>query len=421
MTILNSLSKTAVPSSLGVVKCGWIHRIRRHKNVHFVHLKASTISAPEQLVLRPEMTKELTIGSYLQVRGLLKDGEMQVEAVEKIGPCAPMKYPLTGIDKNAMKEDLLRNSFPHLRIRTIEFAKTMKARADLLKNVRSYLESQGFIELQLPSLTYTDCEGGGETFRVVDPDNATATATATKTTFLSVSGQMYLEMAIVGLGKVYSIGPCFRAEKTHTRRHMNEFTMLECEVPFVDCIQSLMDQVEDFYKATTTTPTTTTTTTQSIERITYTEAINRLKPSFPEVSWTTGITGVHERFLVKQKNQPIFIYNYPTVLKPFYMKKNPLSPETCASFDLIAPGIGELVGGGLRVSDTEEVLKAMAEKKIPAHLYSWYTDLRRYGSSPHGGWGIGIDRLVQLLEGKDNIRDCVLVPRCRLAAAAAIL
>lgn len=380
---------------------GWIHSIRRHKNVHFIHLKESSITPSIQLVMKPEISKDLTIGSYIRVKGPFLNGEIIVESIDSIGPCPPNKYPLTGIDKNPMKDELLRSSFPHLRIRTSEFAHTLKERAIILGKIRSYLDNSSYTEVQLPSLTYTDCEGGSDTFRVLaNTDDMTS-----KPTYLSVSGQMYLEMASVGLGKVYSIGPCFRAEKTNTRRHMNEFTMLECEIPFIDCIQSLMDQIEDLISSIYP--------LGKVERITYTEAIISLKDSFPSIQWDSGLKGIHERFLAKLKGGPLFIYNYPASLKPFYMKKNKDNPDTCASFDLIIPNndIGELAGGGLRAWDENELIHSMKQKEIPSQPYSWYLDLRKYGSSPHGGWGIGIDRLVQLIQNKNNIRDCVLVSR----------
>lgn len=303
--------------------------------------------------------------------------------------------------------------------------------------------------MEAPVLTNSDCEGGSSVFRVeaaelypsatagvqdADAGSRPLRSFFDSPTYLTVSSQLYLEAVSASLGRVFTLGPAFRAESSLTSRHLSEFWMLEAELSFVDDLQGIVDVVEGcvrsafqaawdqcpdelqyFHKQ------------QSRERqqlaatwprICYDEAIELLQKHHGPTTWGSDLATEQERWLAEEHFKgPVFVTDYPAALKPFYMRKNPASSsprgETVACFDLLVPGVGELAGGSLREERLPELQEAMQLKGLDAVDYGWYLDLRRYGSAPHGGFGLGWERLISWISGQENVRECIAFPRAK--------
>lgn len=310
----------------------------------------------------------------------------------------------------------------------------MRLKSALNQRLRQFLEEHEVIEVQTPCVTFSDCEGSGETFGLRDSANFFGNEAC-----LGVSGQLYAELAASSLGRVYTYGPVFRAEKHKTVRHLAEFSMLEVELSFLDCVQKLMDFAEAMIRsslgalAPTSVPGVMQERYDSLvrssvyPRLSYSEALSVLRNavSLHNQIFTYPIRDgmslqlEHERYLAEKiANGPIFIYDYPAPQKAFYMKSNgPFASRaeweasTVASFDLLLPHVAEIVGGSLREHHLELLARSIEFCGLNGANYKWYLDLRRFGSVPHGGLGLGVDRLLQYLTCTDNIRDVVLVPR----------
>ena len=293
--------------------------------------------------------------------------------------------------------------------------------------------------MHTPILTSHDCEGGGEVFKVAPastPSDKSSQDFFNKPVFLTVSGQLHAEMLASALSRVYTFGPVFRAEESVTSRHLAEFWMLEAEMTFIDKLDQLLDVTEgsvqyatrhvmdhcsediaffNKFVDSTLTERLAKSIDQPFARMTYTEAIQVLQKAnkkfeFPTV-WGSSLQSEHERYLASEYCQsPVFVTDYPTEQKPFYMRAN-YDGKTVACFDLLLPGIGELVGGSMR-EDRDILLQAKMEAAgMDIEEYQWYLDLRKYGSAPHGGYGIGFERFLLWLTGLENVREVVPVPR----------
>lgn len=317
-------------------------------------------------------------------------------------------------------------SLPHLRGRSDLFAALWRLRSQASRAVREYLNAQEFVEVQAPVITFGDCEGAGESFVLKDGDKFFGSEA-----HLTVSAQLHGELAAASLPRVYTFGPTFRAEKHNTSRHMSEFWMLEPEISFLDKLDDLMDFIEDMLTTVTKglleTPdihfirkkmdASTSIADGRFERMTYKAAISLLEKHSHEfrfpVGWGLPLQLEHEKFLAEKLVQkPVFVTNYPAKIKSFYMRDD-AEGETVACCDLLVPGLAEIVGGSIR-EERYDVLKAkMDQLKMNSERYDWYLDLRKYGTVPHGGFGLGFDRYLQYLTGVPNIRDVCLVPRTR--------
>jgi len=399
------------------------------------------------------VVKELLTGSAIAVRGVVVESqgknqtvEVQADDVEVIG-VADASFPL---QKKRHTFEYLR-SIAHLRPRTNAIGAVARVRSVLAQATHSFFESQGFLYLHSPVITASDCEGAGEMFRVTTlptagDDNPKAKVTNTddffgKEAFLTVSGQLSAETYACALSDVYTFGPTFRAENSNTSRHLAEFWMIEPEMAFAD-LKDDMDNAEAFVKFVVT---------RALERcksdlvffdkfvekgllakldnvlekpfarVSYTEAIEILEAAiqkkkhkfeFP-VEWGIDLATEHERYLAETHfKQPVFVYDYPAEIKAFYMRSNDKDDgRTVAATDLLVPGIGELIGGSQREERLDVLEAKMEALGLEKEVYWWYLDLRRYGSVPHSGYGLGFERLVQFVTGMDNIRDVIPFPR----------
>ncbi|CAD7704410.1 unnamed protein product [Ostreobium quekettii] len=394
--------------------------------------------------------------------------EIQAISLTLLGPCDPGTYPL---QKKRHTLEFLRG-IAHLRPRTNTIGAVMRVRSALAMATHTFFQSQGFQLLHTPVVSASDCEGAGEMLQVTTmmstamrggSADAKAAANVVKTdqtgpgpslpvdesggidhsedffgrpTFLTVSGQLNAEAYACALGRVYTFGPTFRAENSNTSRHLAEFWMIEPEIAFADldediswaeayvkhCLQHVLETCsedlelfEKFYQKGLTNRLQRLSSTPFV-RITYTEAVDVLAKSekafeFP-VTWGADLQSEHERYLteVAYEGIPVFVTNYPKDIKAFYMKLNE-DGQTVAAADMLVPGVGELIGGSQREDRVEVLERRMKECGLNCEEYWWYMDLRRYGSVPHAGFGLGFERFVQFVTGMENIRDVIPFPR----------
>ncbi|XP_074073094.1 asparaginyl-tRNA synthetase isoform X4 [Macrotis lagotis] len=329
--------------------------------------------------------------------------------------------------------------YPHLRCRTNTLGSILRVRSEATDAIHSFFKTNGYIHIHTPVITSNDCEGAGELFqvepssKVKEPGKNFFDVPA----FLTVSAQLHLEVMSGAFSQVFSFGPTFRAENSQSRRHLAEFYMVEAEMSFVESLQDIMQVMETLFKVTTETvlsscpedvellhkfvaPGQKDKLEQMLKNkfliISYTEAIETLKKASQNFTftpqWGADLQTEHEKYLVKYcGNIPVFVINYPLDLKPFYMRDNEDEPQhTVAAVDLLVPGVGELFGGSLR----EERLHLLQQRLARLGLtdtYQWYLDLRRFGSVPHGGFGMGFERYLQCILGVDNIKDVIPFPR----------
>lgn len=422
------------------------------------------------------LLKRITISAAVAVTGTLVPSqgagqamELIASGIEILGDSDAATYPIQ--PKKHSREFLLENA--HLRFRTNTFGAVFRIRHSVGYAIHKYFNDRGYFYLHAPIITGSDAEGAGEMFRVTtfEPNNAPKNEAGEtdwkqdffgKATNLTVSGQLQAEAGAMALGKVYTFGPTFRAENSNTKRHLAEFWMIEPEVAFNDIFDN-MELAEDFLKylinytlehnaedlafldksiqdeernkpanerrSMGLLDTLKFCVENDFARITYTEAVNILMQSKPykekkfefPVEWGGDLASEHERYLVeKHFKKPVIVRNYPRSLKAFYMKQNePQEGEpgpTVAAMDILFPGIGEVIGGSEREYRLEKLVARMEEVGIPAEELWWYLDLRKFGTAPHAGFGLGFERMVLFLTGRENIRDVIPFPRApRLA------
>lgn len=309
----------------------------------------------------------------------------------------------------------------HLRTRTSQIGQIVKLRNELTHNLLTWFKGHHFMNVQPPVITSSDCEGAGEVFEVVNPSQKDKFFA--HSAYLTVSAQLHLEAVASGFARVFTLSPTFRAEPSQTSRHLAEFWMLEAEISFVEDVESVMGVVEHSIKSAVSGLEEGLVKSDALgverewPRITYTDAIETLKERhtvspfqyIPE--WGASLQSEHERYLADEVyNGPLFVTDYPTSIKPFYMRAND-DGRTVACFDLLVPGIGELAGGSLREERLDILEHNMVQAGLDRSTYDWYLDLRRYGSVPHGGFGVGYERLLSVISGVSNLRDVVLFPR----------
>jgi asparaginyl-tRNA synthetase len=445
-----------VPLGSNITIAGWVRTLRTSKggfSFIAVHdgscFDALQVVAPGELPNYASEIVKLTtgcavtvVGTVLQSEGKDQDREIRATTVTPIGWVDdPETYPIA---KKQHTFEYLR-SVAHLRPRTNTFGAITRVRNSIAHAVHDYFHTRGFVWVNTPIITASDCEGAGELFRVstLDALNPPRTRDGAidyeqdffgRQTFLTVSGQLNVESYCLALTKVYTFGPTFRAENSNTARHLAEFWMIEPELAFAD-LAANADLAEDFLKTVfkhvleerpddmrffadridkaaisrlehvVNTP---------FVRIEYGEAIEILKRSgakfeFP-IEWGLDLQSEHERYLTERHvNGPVVVVNYPKDIKAFYMRQND-DGRTVAAMDVLVPGVGEIIGGSQR-EERLGVLDARMAQQGLGHELDWYRDLRRYGSVPHAGFGLGLERLVLYMTGMDNIRDAIPFPR----------
>ena len=432
---------------------GWLKTRRDSKDFSFLEVNDGSclanlqVIAPSALKNYSDVILKLHTGCSLRVFGILNESpakgqevELLADQLEVYGWADPDIYPL---QKKRHSFEFLR-SIAHLRPRTNSLGAIARIRSSLSFGVHKFFQEQGFIHVHTPIITTSDCEGAGEMFKVVAPPGSGKNVTGKlspnyeffgKPASLTVSGQLQAEVYALALGNVYTFGPTFRAENSNTSRHLAEFWMVEPEIAFCDLAEN-MTLAESFLKYLIQYALEhneqdlqlfanfidkklhkklEVVLKSSFSRITYTEAISILEKTdrffeFP-VSWGTDLQAEHERYLCEEVfAKPVFVTDYPKEIKPFYMRLND-DNETVAAMDLLLPGIGEIIGGSQREERYDFLVSRMKKSNLNLEDYSWYLDLRRFGTVPHSGFGLGFERLLQFVTSMNNIRDVIPFPR----------
>ena len=436
------------PNNQDILVKGWVRSIRNSKNFSFIVLNDGScqgdiqIIADEALEGYEEFTKCLN-GSAFSVEGkLVKSGgkqavEVQATKVEILGK-TPQNYPL---QKKGTSMEFLRD-IAHLRPRTNTFGAVFRVRHELAMATHKFFSERGFYYLNTPILTAMDAEGAGELFRVstLDPENLPRGKNGKviwekdyfgQESYLCVTGQLEAEAFACSMGSVYTFGPTFRSENSNTTRHLSEFWMIEPEVAFADldevaklgadyiqyminhALRFCSDELEFFNRFVEKglLDKLKKVATSEFKKITYTEAVEILtscKKKFEyKVEWGIDLQTEHERYLTDEHFEgPVIVTDYPKEIKAFYMKQNS-DGKTVRAMDILVPGVGEIIGGSQREESEEKLQSRMNELGLETELYDWYLDLRRFGSVPHSGFGLGFERAIMYITGMGNIRDVI--------------
>ena len=458
------------PAGQQVTVMGWV---RTFRNNQFIALNDGSTNNNLQVVLElgkfpDNILKRITTSASLRVQGVIEPSlgkgqkmDLKATSIDVLGDSDAEKYPLQP-KKHSL--EFLREK-AHLRFRTNTFGAVFRVRHALAFAVHQFFNEKGFIYLHTPIITASDAEGAGEMFRVTTlPMDGTAPKNEDgsinykedffgRSTNLTVSGQLEGELGATAFGEIYTFGPTFRAENSNTARHLAEFWMIEPEMAFYD-LEDNMNLAEEFIKyiiryamennaedlqfldqrlaeeekqlpqdkrsEMSLLDKLRFVADNQFERITYTEAIDILRESnhnkkkkfqYPITGWGMDLQSEHERYLVeKHFKKPVILSNYPAAIKAFYMRQNE-DGKTVAAMDILAPGIGEIVGGSQREERMDRLTTRMKEMHIPEEELWWYLDTRRFGTVPHAGFGLGFERMVQFVTGMNNIRDVIAFPR----------
>ena len=463
------------PDGKNITVCGWVRTVRDSKNLVFIQVNDGSCFANIQLTfdrnnpsdnanadsIEAEL-KKLNTGASVRAEGLLVPSPASGQAVEVtlekltcLGVCPPEEYPL---QKNKMSMEYLREN-AHLRARTNTFGAVYRMRNQMAFAVHSFFQERGFQYINAPEITCSDCEGAGEMFQVTTLSmekiaemgvkaglggmkikDAHKIVDYSKDFFgkkanLTVSGQLEAETLATALSRVYTFGPTFRAENSNTPRHLAEFWMIEPEMAFFT-LEDDMDIQEEFIKYLLNWALTKCredleffnkriqpgliemlehVVNSKFKRISYTDAIAELEKHADKFEfkpyWGCDIATEHERYLTEQIFKcPVMVYNYPKEIKSFYMKLNE-DGKTVRAVDVLVPGIGEIIGGSEREENYDKLLAACKERNMDMSNYEWYLALRRFGTVPHAGFGLGFERLIRYVTGMENIRDVIPYPR----------
>jgi asparaginyl-tRNA synthetase len=467
-TKIKELLKTT-PQGQTVTVSGWV---RTFRNNQFIAINdGSTIQNIQAVVdftqTSEALLKRITTGACLAVTGELipspakgQTVEVKVKSLEILGDCDAEKYPLQP-KKHSL--EFLRE-IAHLRGRTNTFSAVMRVRHAMAFAVHKFFNARGFAYIHTPIITGSDAEGAGAMFRVttIDPEQAPRTEDGKinykedffgRETNLTVSGQLEGETYALALGDIYTFGPTFRAENSNTTRHLAEFWMIEPEMAFYDLADNMQlaqeflqylvryaidncgedleflnkraleedqQKPQDQRSELSLLDRLKFVAENDFQRLSYTEAIEILKNSTPNKkkkfqyiieNWGVDLQSEHERYLVeKHFKKPVILYNYPAEIKSFYMRQND-DGKTVAAMDVLFPGIGEIIGGSQREERYDRILKRVTELGLPEKDLWWYLELRKFGSAPHSGFGLGFERLILFVTGMTNIRDVIAYPR----------
>lgn len=406
---------------------GWLHNKRSGGKIVFLIVRDGTgfVQAVAGAGdLSPEAWSSLEEADYeasLRISGVVREDrrapggyELSLSEFEVVSPSSedyPVQLKEHGVDF------LLEHR--HLWLRTPRQMAIMRVRDEVVKAIRDFLYERGFVNVDTPILTGSIGESAGTLFETQYFDLGTA--------YLAQTGQLYNEANTAALGRVYCFGPTFRAEKSKTRRHLTEFWMLEPEMAWCDseCNMRLQEELVS-YVVGRAIERCSTDLAEALERdvaklervrppfprLSYDQALERVSKLGSEIQWGDDLGAEDETLVAQDYDRPVFIYNYPKQAKAFYMKENPEDPRTVLCNDLIAPeGYGEIIGGSQREDDYERLLARIREEGLPEEAYGWYLDLRRFGSFPHSGFGLGLERTVAWICGVSHIRECIAYPR----------
>lgn len=403
---------------------GWLYNKRSSGKIHFLQLRDGT-GLIQCVAARGEVSDdvfqachELTQECSLIIEGMVRKDEraqggyeLSVTDVERIGES--VDYPIT------LKEhgvDFLMDH-RHLWLRAPRQRAILRIRAEIIRAMSEYLDGDGFTRVDPPILTPSSCEGTTELFLTKYFD---------ENAFLTQSGQMYVEAAAMALGKVYSMGPAFRAEKSKTRRHLIEFWMIEPEMAFYEhednmrvqeglvshVVQSILTRCEAELKVLGRDTAKLASVKTPFPRLTYDQAIEWLQANGHDIQWGDDFGAPHETALAEPYDRPVLIERYPAQFKAFYMQPDPNRPEVVLCDDMLAPeGYGEIVGGSQRIHDYALLKQRFEEHELTDEAYGWYLDLRKYGTVPHSGFGIGLERTVAWICGLEHVREAIAFPR----------
>ena len=433
-----------------VTVCGWVRTSRDSKNMAFLELNDGTTLKHLQIVIDKSVMSDISeymkLGTSLKVEGKVVKSvvaensvEINAEKITVLGVCPP-EYPL---QKKRHTLEYLR-TIPALRVRTNTFNAVFRVRSVISACIHEFFQGRHYTYIHTPLITASDCEGAGEMFKVTTlpfdhgfktEEEADAADFFGRRAALSVSGQLEGEVAAMALGKIYTFGPSFRAEKSNTPRHVAEFWHVEPEVAFAE-LPDIIEIAEALIKHIINTVLTKcpeelkffdahfekglieklqSVVSHDFAVMTYTEAIDALKNSGKDfqypVEWGCDLMTEHERYIAEEVcKRPVFLTNYPKEIKSFYMKQN-ADGKTVASTDLLVPGVGEIIGCSEREADLDKLLDAMNARGMNIDDYADYLSLRKFGSVPHSGFGLGLERIIMYVTGVQNIRDVILYPR----------
>ncbi|MGD9127934.1 MAG: asparagine--tRNA ligase [Planctomycetia bacterium] len=452
-----SVATARTEASIGkeVLLQGWV-RTRRDSKAGFSFIELNDgssfggiqIIAPAELENYESEVKALSAGCSISVEGLVKESpgkgqatEVEASKVTLHGTADVETYPL---QKKRHSFEFLR-TIAHLRPRTNTFGSVARVRNCVCRSIHNFFQEEDFLYIHTPIITASDCEGAGEMFQVTTlPLDETPMKEGKidysldffdRPTYLTVSGQLEGEIYACALGKVYTFGPTFRAENSNTSRHLAEFWMVEPEMAFFDLYDN-MDLAERFLKRIihdvlaecpedmdffnqridkTVIETLSGIVEKDFVRLPYTEAVEILINSGEEfefpVEWGIDLQAEHERYLTEQHFKcPVILYDYPRTIKPFYMRCND-DGKTVRAMDILVPKVGEIIGGSQREERIDILKTRMEEQGLDAEAYWWYIELRKYGTVPHSGFGLGLERIIQFITGMANIRDVIPFPR----------
>jgi len=408
-----------------VTVAGWVETIRVHGKVAFIVVRDGT-GILQCVLVQKELdegtwergTESLSQESTVEVRGQVKPddrapggNELKVVALTVLGPSE--EYPIQ--PKEHGVEFLMDHR--HLWLRSSQQRAVLRVRSEIMQGIHDFFYDRGFTRIDTPILTGSIGESAGTLF---------STDYFGETAYLAQTGQLYVEAACPAFRKVYCFGPTFRAEKSKTRRHLTEFWMVEPEVAFADS-EDNMDLQEEFVsylvaralercQAELASLERDTSSLENVKppfpRVSYSEAVEALRGKGSEIEWGHDLGGADETLLSEDYDLPVFVYNYPREAKAFYMKENPGDPRTVLCNDLLAPeGYGEIIGGSQREDDLHRLLVRIREEQLPEEAYSWYLDLRRYGTFVHSGFGLGVERTVAWITGRPHVRELIPFPR----------
>ena len=430
---------------------GWVRTRRDSKQgFSFVELNDGSAMANLQIVVGADVPgyeqtiHDVTTGASIAAAGVLKESpgkgqrvELHASSLAVLGKADAQAYPL---QKKRHSFEFLRE-IAHLRPRTNTFGAIARVRNAVSASIHNFFQSRGFLYIQTPIITTSDCEGAGEMFQVTTLDLARLAKSQHEIDYgqdffgkkasLTVSGQLEAEIFATSVGECYTFGPTFRAENSNTTRHLAEFWMIEPEMPFCE-LDDNMRLAEEFIRTilrdllarcpddmaffneridNTLSATLANIVEHEFIRLPYTEAIDLLKNSgrtfeYP-IEWGKDLQSEHERYLTEEHfRQPVILFDYPRTIKPFYMRCND-DGRTVRAMDVLVPRVGEIIGGSQREERYDVLVERLRECRLNPDDYWWYLDLRKYGTVPHSGFGLGLERVIQLVTGMGNIRDCI--------------